>query len=118
MTFLKDFKAFPSGQAGPGEVSRVISDQSQVGKSPMKAVEAQPTGEEDAQDAIPDGGSFASPRQSSISKDGIREPWQFSLWAPSHSMTGVDADWPSTETVRWRRALRRKRVRVESNQNW
>ena len=45
----------------------------------MKAVEAQATGEEDAQDAIPNGGSLASPWQSSISKDGIREPWQFSL---------------------------------------
>ncbi|MBC8116435.1 MAG: hypothetical protein H7062_18755 [Candidatus Saccharimonas sp.] len=45
----------------------------------MNADEAQPTGEEDAQDAISNGGSLASSRQSSISKDGIREPWQFSL---------------------------------------
>ena len=79
MTFLRDFQTFPSGQAGPGEVSRVISGQSWVGKSPMKAVEAQPTGEEDAQDAILEGGSFASLKQRSITKDGIREPWQFSL---------------------------------------
>ena len=45
----------------------------------MKAVGVQPTGEGDAQDAIPSSGSLASPQQSSISKDGIREPWQFSL---------------------------------------
>lgn len=79
MIFLTAITTSPSGQAGPGEVSRAISDQSQVGKSPMNADEAQPTGEEDAQDAISNGGSLASSRQSSISKDGIREPWQFSL---------------------------------------
>ena len=79
MTFLRDFQTFPSGQAGPGEVSRRIYGQSEAGKSPMKVVEARPTGEEDAQDAILEGGSFASLKQSSITKDGIREPWQFSL---------------------------------------
>ena len=61
MTFQRAITTSPSGQAGPGEVSGEISGQSQVGKSPMKAAEAQPTGEEDAQDAIPDGGSLASP---------------------------------------------------------
>ena len=79
MTFQRAIATSPSRQAGPGEVSQVISGQSQVGQPPMKSVEAQPTGEVDGQDAIPDGGSFASLRQSSISKDGIREPWQFSL---------------------------------------
>jgi len=45
----------------------------------MKVVEAQPTDEEDAQNNIPDFGHFEPSWQSSISKDGIREPWQFSL---------------------------------------
>lgn len=79
MIFLTAVTTSLSGQTGAGKVSRAISDQSPVGKSPMKVVEAQPTDDEDARDAISDSGSLASLWQSSISKDGIREPWQFRL---------------------------------------
>ena len=79
MTFLKGFRTFPSGQTRPGDVPRGISDQPSAGKSPMKVVEAQLTDEADARSSIHDRLRFGPPWQSSISKDGIREPWQFNL---------------------------------------
>jgi hypothetical protein len=69
----------PSGQAGPGEVSGGSSDHFQVGSPPMLSIRTESTGEEDAHEAIPKSGSLTTLRLGSITKDGIREPWQFNL---------------------------------------